>query len=436
MDSFLLYQDEKYFDEAKKLASRFSEKGETFSQILCLNTLNLSAIKWEKVDFICLFLPNIDIASLEEICLHFVGYPVKIQMITSLETTPPSPPPPPSLEDFCFQEDLLSQEFDLSHYNQKKVVVIGAGGTIGAKLVEKLLLVGAEVIAIGRSENSIYLLWEKLAHFPRFQCFIANILDTSLTQNLLKKINPHFIFHTAAHKHVLFMEKQPLEAANNNIIGTYHLLKACETLPLLEKFVLISTDKATEPLSVMGMTKNISERLVLDGSFSFQRAVMRIGNVVASRGSLIPTIAQRIANQQIIEITHPKMRRFFFNQSDIIKGILFSGLQHQGLFSLYREDDSSIFSIILSFLEFMKTPLSQVSFRFTGARKGEKLQEILLPKNKKVNFMSKQIFEIMKSKEDFLNQDDIYSLIEELESLIHRGDEKESLDFLKKWILV
>ena len=267
----------------------------------------------------------------------------------------------------------------------KRVLVTGAGGSIGSELCRQIERRGpAELVLLGHGENSIFEIFLELrANYPDSLLFpvIADVRDSTRLKSVFQDHQPQIVFHTAAHKHVPLMEANPIEAVTNNIIGTRNIVQASLDFNI-ERFVLISTDKAVRPSSIYGATKRLAEMIVLDAAHDSKRAftVVRFGNVLGSRGSIIPIFKQQIAQGGPITITHPDMNRFFMTIPEAVYLVLQAASMESGgeVFVLNMGQPVRILDLAedlirLSGLE----PGRDIEIVFTGIRRGEKLTEEL-----------------------------------------------------------
>ncbi|MDO9300669.1 MAG: nucleoside-diphosphate sugar epimerase/dehydratase [Anaerolineales bacterium] len=267
----------------------------------------------------------------------------------------------------------------------KRVLVTGAGGSIGSELSRQIARRNpAELVLLGHGENSIFeILLELQSNYPNLKLIpvIADVRNAQRLDAIFSKHQPQIVFHAAAHKHVSLMEANPVEAVTNNVIGTRNLVQAA-VAHNIERFVLISTDKAVRPSSIYGATKRLAEMIVLDAARSHQRAftVVRFGNVLGSRGSIIPIFKNQIINGGPITITHPDMFRFFMTIPEAVYLVLqASSMQNGGeVFVLNMGEPVRILDLAedlikLSGLE----PHKDIEITFTGIKPGEKLVEEL-----------------------------------------------------------
>jgi FlaA1/EpsC-like NDP-sugar epimerase len=267
----------------------------------------------------------------------------------------------------------------------KRVVVTGAGGSIGLELCRQIARWGPDKLALlDHSENSIFeAMLELRDDFSDLEMIpiIADIRDSDRIQAVFEDLKPEVVFHAAAHKHVPLMEVNIEEAVTNNALGTASVVEAAKRHQA-ERLVLISTDKAVQPTSIYGATKRISELIVGDAArpTGSNFVTVRFGNVLGSRGSMVPLFQRQIAAGGPITITHPDMRRFFMTIPEAVHLVLQAAGMGKGgeLFVLKMGDQVRVLDLAedlirLSGLE----PGKDIEIVFTGIRAGEKLSEAL-----------------------------------------------------------
>jgi FlaA1/EpsC-like NDP-sugar epimerase len=270
-------------------------------------------------------------------------------------------------------------------FSGKRVLVTGAGGSIGREICRQVARWGpAELVLLGHGENSIFeALLELSESFPTLSLHpvIADVRDAGRMEEIFRRHRPEVVFHAAAHKHVPLMEMNVEEAVTNNVLGTRNVVQAAIAQGV-ERLVLISTDKAIRPVSVMGATKRLAEMIVLDAAHRSGRAftVVRFGNVLGSRGSVVPLFKQQIARGGPVTVTHPDMRRYFMTIPEAVHLVLQAAAMGQGgeVFLLNMGQQVRILDLAedlirLSGLE----PGRDIEIVFTGIRPGEKLSEDL-----------------------------------------------------------
>jgi FlaA1/EpsC-like NDP-sugar epimerase len=267
---------------------------------------------------------------------------------------------------------------------QKRVLVTGAGGSIGAELCRQIAIANpALLVIVGHGENSIFDVQAQLREqFPEIavRAAIADIRDPGRLAACFKSARPQIVFHAAAHKHVPLMEENPEEAITNNVIGTSHIVEAC-TAASVERLVMISTDKAVSPTSVMGASKRLAEMIVREGARCSGRAfsVVRFGNVLGSRGSVVPVFKRQIERGGPITITHPDVTRFFMTIPEAVHLVLQAGGLSSGgeLFVLNMGDPVRIVQLAEDLVRLSGLSATEIPIVFTGLRPGEKLEEEL-----------------------------------------------------------
>jgi len=267
----------------------------------------------------------------------------------------------------------------------KRVLVTGAGGSIGREICRQIARWRPNMlIMLGHGENSIFeAVLELREDFPSLsiQPIIADIRDMPRLTQVFSNYRPQVIFHAAAHKHVPLMESNIEDAISNNVIGTRNVVQAA-TQVNAERLVLISTDKAVRPANVMGATKRLAEMIVLEAAHRTRRAysVVRFGNVLGSRGSVVPLFKRQIAHGGPVTVTHPDMKRYFMTIPEAVHLVLQAAAMGQGgeVFLLNMGQQVRILDLAedlirLSGLE----PGKDIEIVFTGVRPGEKLSEDL-----------------------------------------------------------
>ncbi|WP_340930563.1 polysaccharide biosynthesis protein [Paenibacillus sp. FSL R5-0527] len=291
-------------------------------------------------------------------------------------------------------EDLLGRapvQIDLegiANYVENKIVLItGAGGSIGSELCRQIAPFKPKLLLLlGHGENSIYLIESELQkRFPELkrEPLIADVQNMESVMRIFREYRPQVIFHAAAHKHVPLMEKNSYQAVLNNIIGTKNVAEAAY-LNGAERFVLISTDKAVNPTSVMGATKRIAEILVQcfsRRSAGTKFAAVRFGNVLGSRGSVIPRFKEQISEGGPVTVTHPEMIRYFMTIPEASQLVIQAGAYATGgeVFILDMDKPVKIFDLAKDLIRLSGfEPFKDIDIVFTGMRPGEKMFEELL----------------------------------------------------------
>lgn len=289
------------------------------------------------------------------------------------------------IEDLLRRQPVMFNMKAVSDYVEgERVLITGAGGSIGSELARQLVQVGpASLILLGKGENSIYQVEQELiadfGYEPR--CIIADVRDATRIGSVLRQEQPTLVFHAAAHKHVPLMESNPIEAIKNNVLGTWVMAEEAIRHGV-QKFVYISTDKAVKPVSIMGATKRVGEMIVsaLSHQSETEFAIVRFGNVLGSRGSVIPTLQMQIEKGGPVRITHPEMRRYFMSISEAVHLVLLAGaLSSRGdIFILDMGTPIRILDMAYDLIRlYGLVPEKDIKIVFTGVRPGEKLHEEL-----------------------------------------------------------
>jgi FlaA1/EpsC-like NDP-sugar epimerase len=319
----------------------------------------------------------------------------------------------------------------------KVILVTGAGGSIGRELCRQIARWGpAELILLGHGENSIFdSLLEMQEAFPSviMRPVIANVTDFPRLETIFNRFRPQVVFHAAAHKHVPLMEKNVEEAVLNNILGTYNVVSAAANSSV-ERMVMISSDKAVRPINVMGGTKRMAEMIVLDAAARCGRSfsVVRFGNVLGSRGSVVPLFKRQITLGGPITITHPDMRRYFMTIPEAVYLVLQSASMGMGgeTFVLNMGEQVRILDLAedlirLSGLE----PGRDIDIVFTGVRPGDKLSEDLWDEGQLFEPTLHPDIQRLVRADELLDQQ-LKDTVVELIRLAHAGDASAIIDLL------
>lgn len=276
----------------------------------------------------------------------------------------------------------------LSYLRGKRVLITGAGGSIGSELCRQLLSGGAERLYLfGHGENSIYKIDKELRKLQAggvgdkatIVPVIGELQDRDYMFFILKRLKADVIFHCAAYKHVPMMEYNPVEAIKNNVFGTKNVVDAAKDAAV-ERFVFISTDKAVSPSCVYGASKSMAEKIVLNTkSNKSQFMVVRFGNVLGSRGSIVPLFKEQILNGGPVTITHPETSRFFMTIPEAATLVLRTGGVGAGgnLYILDMGEPLKIIDMARQMIRFYGFREEDIEFSYIGMRPGEKLHETL-----------------------------------------------------------
>ncbi|MCX7677797.1 MAG: polysaccharide biosynthesis protein [Spirochaetes bacterium] len=344
--------------------------------------------------------------------------------------------------------DLLDREetqLDTSSIEEmlagKKVLITGAGGSIGSEICKQLLKFPiTSLVAIGKGEHSIYQLARALFEYQDFlqekrdiAFRIVDIRNREMIQQIFFEFSPHIVFHAAAHKHVPLLEFNETEAILNNILGTKILIEEAKKANV-ERFVFVSTDKAVRPRSIMGATKRAAEIIIQSHAREgFNASIVRFGNVIGSRGSVIPLFREQIERGGPVTVTHPEITRFFMSIPEAALLVLNAAAYAKGgeIFVLEMGRQYRVMEIAENLIRlYGLQPHKDIEIKITGLRPGEKMNEELShdgtlqpTKNPKIYY----------AKSDFPSEDRIHQFFQEIIS-IHSKSPLEIRQMLKDLI--
>ncbi|MDT2026479.1 polysaccharide biosynthesis protein [Enterococcus faecalis] len=284
----------------------------------------------------------------------------------------------------------------------KVILVTGAGGSIGSEICRQIIQFNpAKLLLLGHGENSIYLIDRELrTHHQNCPTeivpIIADIQDREKINEIMEQYHPDIVYHAAAHKHVPLMEYNPKEAVKNNIFGTKNVAEAAKAAKV-KNFVMVSTDKANNPPNVMGSTKRIAEMIVTglneEGCTKF--SAVRFGNVLGSRGSVIPVFREQIAQGGPITVTDFRMTRYFMTIPEASRLVIQSGALAKGgeIFILDMSESVKIVDLAKNMIRLSGYSEDEIEIIETGIRPGEKLyEELLLDKERNDEAVYEKIF--------------------------------------------
>ncbi|HGO9414681.1 MULTISPECIES: nucleoside-diphosphate sugar epimerase/dehydratase [Bacillus] len=269
----------------------------------------------------------------------------------------------------------------------KTILVTGAGGSIGSEICRQVMKYKpAKIVLLGHGENSIYNIEMEMKvtykDTVEITTEIADIQDRHKIFEIMKKHQPYIVYHAAAHKHVPLMERNPEEAVKNNIFGTKNVAEAADTFKV-NTFVMVSTDKAVNPTNVMGATKRFAEMIVqhmASVSTGTRFVAVRFGNVLGSRGSVIPLFKKQIQKGGPVTVTHPDMIRYFMTIPEASRLVIQAGTLARGgeLFVLDMGAPVKIVDLAKNLITLSGFSIEEIGIEFTGLRPGEKMYEELL----------------------------------------------------------
>jgi FlaA1/EpsC-like NDP-sugar epimerase len=293
-------------------------------------------------------------------------------------------------------EDLLGREpveLDIKSISEKlsgkTILVTGAGGSIGSEICRQVSkFKPKKLLLLGHGENSIYTIDMELRnkHRDDFTIIpvIADIQDRERIFEVMEVHEPDVVYHAAAHKHVPLMEYNPKEAVKNNVIGTKNVAEAADTFGV-GTFVLVSSDKAVNPTNVMGSTKRIAEMVIqtLDKNSRTNFVAVRFGNVLGSRGSVIPLFKKQIQAGGPVTVTHPDMTRYFMTIPEASRLVMQAGALARGgeIFVLDMGEPVKIVDLAKNLIKLSGYTIDEIGIKYAGIRPGEKMYEELLGEN-------------------------------------------------------
>ena len=368
----------------------------------------------------CVILPNID---------DVMSGNLHVQQLRNVE-----------IEDLLGREPVeLDQTMIEKQLRGKKILVTGAGGSIGSEICRQVAkFKPKEIIILGHGENSIYQLNMELVgkysqHFT-ITPVIADVQDRKRIFEVMDKYKPDVVYHAAAHKHVPLMEINPREAVKNNILGTRNVAEAASHARV-KAFVMVSTDKAVNPPNIMGATKRLCEMIVQDMATRSEYTkfvAVRFGNVLGSRGSVIPLFKKQIAEGGPITVTHPDIVRYFMTIPEAAQLVIQAGALARGgeIFVLDMGQPVKIVDLAKNLIRLSGYDEGDIEIKFTGLRPGEKMYEELLNEGE-VN--PKQVFpKIHIGIADNSKINRVYNFIENFESYTDQQLHDELIDIANK----
>ena len=301
---------------------------------------------------------------------------------------------PVSIEDLLERDEVRLDMDIVEHYIHDKVVLVtGAGGSIGSEICRQIMRIGPKkLLLLGHGENSIYLINQELKGLYKngpIIPIIADIRDRQQLDQIFTQYNPQVVFHAAAHKHVPLMEIQPMAAVLNNIYGTRNVAEVAGRNGT-ERFVMISTDKAVNPTSVMGATKRVAEKVIIsmNDTYDTKYITVRFGNVLGSRGSVIPLFKKQIETGGPVTVTDPEMTRYFMTIPEASQLVLQAGAMGKGgeVFLLDMGEPVKIIDLARNMIRLSGLePDKDIHIKITGLRPGEKKYEELLTSEEGTN---------------------------------------------------
>ncbi len=330
----------------------------------------------------------------------------------------------------------------LASYQGKRILVTGGGGSIGSELCRQLCRTQpSELVILEKDENNLFYiemeLQLKYSEIP-IHPIIIDIRDVNAVRRIFERFQPQIVFHAAAYKHVPLLELNPHQAIQNIVGATKKLATIAEEVQV-ETFVMISTDKAVNPSSVMGASKRIAEifiQLKASHSNKTKFSCVRFGNVLGSRGSVIPTFKKQIKAGGPVTVTHPEIIRYFMTIPEACKLVMQAGSFGKGgeIFILDMGQPVKIVDLAKDLIKLSGFSIEEIGIKFTGLRPGEKLYEELYYDDKKVQKTTYQkIFIEQPIQRDEGDEENFLSLISQIEQVAVEGNQEELRNCLRKF---
>lgn len=335
--------------------------------------------------------------------------------------------------EITINRDLIEQQI-----SGKTILISGAAGSIGSEIVRQLARFSVRLVLLDQAETPMYHIENELNDkFPTVEkdIVIASVTDQNRLREIFNKYKPQVVFHAAAYKHVPMMEREPYQAANNNIIGTKYIADISMENKV-EKFIMISTDKAVNPTNVMGASKRYAEiyiqHLNLLSGNKTKFITTRFGNVLGSNGSVIPLFKEQIRLGGPVTVTHPDITRYFMTIPEASRLVLEAGTMGNGgeIFLFDMGEPVKILSLAERMIKLSGLkPEEQIKITFSGLRPGEKLYEELL--TKKEDILPTYHKKIYIAKTEVVNSEEIDNCMEELQAILSENKENQDINIVR-----
>ncbi len=430
-----------------------SLQGRYLNGIKIISPIKIGSVK-NRIDQILLAIPSIKKIERRNIINKIQNLNIPILQIPSIDeiasgVSEINKLKPIKIEDLLGRDSVLPyQNLDYLGFYDKSICVTGAGGSIGSELCRQICILNPKkLIILDNSEPSLYKINQEITRFNLKNTFFRSILGDVCDYNFLKKIfleeKIDIVFHAAAYKHVPIVEKNPIAGIKNNVFSTFSIINACNDVGL-EKFILVSTDKAVRPSNVMGASKRLSELIVQAFSSSAKQntkyAMVRFGNVLGSSGSVVPLFEKQINNGGPITVTHPEITRYFMTIKEAVHLVLSASAMANGgeVFLLKMGEPVRIVDLAEQMIKLSglsiknkKNPNGDIEILFTGLRPGEKLFEELLINAESNPTRNSLIF---KGNEKFIPKKELIPSLLDLKKYLHLQDEEKCLKIIHELV--
>ncbi|SSC13013.1 putative polysaccharide biosynthesis protein EpsC [Mesotoga infera] len=404
-------------------------------QVLGDSTQIMELVEGFKIDKVIVAIPSADSQTLRKIFSHIDTKKIKVQTLPSMTEIIDGKAKLGYLREIDI-EDLLGRESvkvdlaSLKNYIVGRVVLVtGAGGSIGSELCKQIAPLGpGKLLLLGKGENSIYEIKQEISkQYPDIPLkqLIGDVQDKDRMEYIFKTHRPSLIFHAAAHKHVPLMEENPTEAFRVNSLGSLNIALMAHRYSA-EAMVMISTDKAINPSSIMGVSKRLAEEFVrsIAENSATRFGIVRFGNVLGSRGSVIPLFKKQIQSGGPVTVTDPRMTRYFMTIPEAVSLVLQAGAYATGgdIFVLDMGEPVKISTLAREMITLAGyVPEQEIMIEYTGARPGEKLfEELVMTDETLSKTKHPKIFKL--NGHSVLGEKEMEELVSKLELAIRNSD--------------